>query len=147
MTYDEAVDAAQCFGWIDGQRQRYDELCFLQKFTPRRPGSLWSKRNVGKVETLLAEGRIRPSGLAEIEAARKDGRWLRAYDSSKDMAIPADFLAALEKNRKAADFFKTLDRSNLFAIGFRLQTARKPETRQRRIGVILDRLESGQKLA
>ncbi|MDB5102628.1 MAG: bacteriocin-protection protein YdeI/OmpD-associated family [Fibrobacteres bacterium] len=143
VTYDQALDEALCHGWIDGQKKSHDEASFLQKFTPRRPRSLWSKRNVEKVAKLLEAGKIKAPGLAEIEAAKKDGRWAGAYDSSKSMTIPEDFLAALKKNKTAEKTFKTLNRANLFAIGFRLQTARTPETRQRRIEALMERLKSG----
>jgi uncharacterized protein YdeI (YjbR/CyaY-like superfamily) len=124
VTYDEALNVALCFGWIDGQRKSQDEHYFLQRFTPRRRGSLWSKRNVIKAIWLFEAGKVQPSGLAEIEAAQNDGRWHRAYDSSRSMAIPDDFLSALQKNRRAKEFFNTLNKSSLYAIGFRLQTAK-----------------------
>jgi uncharacterized protein YdeI (YjbR/CyaY-like superfamily) len=128
VTYDEALDVALCFGWIDGQRKSQDEHYFLQRFTPRRRGSLWSKRNVIKAVRLLEAGKIQPSGLAEIEAAQNDGRWHKAYDSPRFMSIPDDFLSALQKNRRAEEFFNTLNKASLYAIGFRLQTAKTPET-------------------
>ncbi len=146
VTYDEALDVALCFGWIDGQRKSHDEHYFLQRFTPRRRGSLWSKRNVIKAIHLLEAGKVQPAGLAEIEAAQKDGRWHGAYDSSRSMSIPDDFLSALQKNRRAEEFFNTLNKTSLYAIGFRLQTAKTPETRQRRMAAIMKLLESGQGL-
>jgi uncharacterized protein YdeI (YjbR/CyaY-like superfamily) len=146
VTYDEALDIALCFGWIDGQRKSQDEHYFLQRFTPRRRGSLWSKRNVTKATRLLEAEKVQPSGLAEIEAAQNDGRWHRAYDSSRSMSIPNDFLSAVQKNRRAEEFFNTLDKASLYAIGFRLQTAKTPETRQRRIDSMMKLLESGQQL-
>ena len=146
VTYDEALDVALCFGWIDGQRKSQDEHYFLQRFTPRRRGSLWSKRNVIKAIRLLEAEKVQPAGLAEIEAAQDDGRWHRAYDSSRSMSIPADFLSALQKNRSAEEFFNTLNKASLYAIGFRLQTAKTPETRQRRMTAIMKLLESGQGL-
>jgi uncharacterized protein YdeI (YjbR/CyaY-like superfamily) len=144
VTHDEALDVALCYGWIDGQRKSYDSMFFLQKFTPRRPRSLWSKRNVAKVAKLTATGRMKPSGLAEVEAAKRDGRWEAAYDSSKNIVMPADFLKALEKNKRAQAFFNTLSRSNLYAIALRLTTARKPETRQRRLDALLAMLKRGE---
>jgi uncharacterized protein YdeI (YjbR/CyaY-like superfamily) len=144
VTYDEALDVALCFGWIDGQRKRQDEHYFLQRFTPRRRGSLWSKCNVVKAIRLLEAEKVQPSGLAEIEAAQNDGRWYRAYDSSRSMSIPDDFLSALQKNYRAEECFNTLNKASLYAIGFRLQTAKTPETRQRRIDAIMKLLESGQ---
>jgi uncharacterized protein YdeI (YjbR/CyaY-like superfamily) len=146
VTYDEALDVALCFGWIDGQRKSQDEHSFLQRFTPRRRGSLWSKRNAIKAIRLLEAGKVQPSGLAEIEAAQDDGRWHRAYDSSRSMSIPDDFLSALQKNCRAEECFNTLNKASLYAIGFRLQTAKTPETRQRRIDAVMKLLESGQKL-
>jgi uncharacterized protein YdeI (YjbR/CyaY-like superfamily) len=146
VTYDEALDIALCFGWIDGQRKSQDEHYFLQRFTPRRRGSLWSKRNVTKATRLLEAEKVQSSGLAEIEAAQNDGRWHRAYDSSRSMSIPNDFLSAVQKNRRAEEFFNTLDKASLYAIGFRLQTAKTPETRQRRIDSMMKLLESGQQL-
>jgi uncharacterized protein YdeI (YjbR/CyaY-like superfamily) len=146
VTYDEALDVALCFGWIDGQRKSQDEHYFLQRFTPRRRGSLWSKRNVIKAIRLFEAGKVQPSGLAEIEAAQDDGRWHRAYDSSRSMSIPDDFLSALRKNRRAKECFNALNKASLYAIGFRLQTAKTPEIRQRRIDSIMKLLESGQEL-
>jgi uncharacterized protein YdeI (YjbR/CyaY-like superfamily) len=144
VTYDEALDAALCFGWIDGQRKSQDEHYFLQRFTPRRRGSLWSKRNVIKALRLLEAGKVQTSGLAEIEVAQNDGRWDRAYDSSRSMLIPDDFLSALQKNLRAKEFFHTLNKTSLYAIGFRLQTAKTSEIRQRRIDAVIKLLESGQ---
>lgn len=144
VTYDEALDIALCYGWIDGIRKSVDEKYFMQKFTPRRPKSLWSKRNVGKVAELITAKKMRPAGLAEVEAAKADGRWQAAYDSQKDMVIPADFLAAVEKNPRAKKVFSTLNKSSLFAIYFRLSTAKTPETRARRFNVLLQKLENGE---
>jgi len=144
VTYDEALDVALCYGWIDGQRKIYDGEFFLQKFTPRRPGSLWSKRNVAKVSKLIEASRMRHAGLVEVEAARTDGRWQAAYDSQRTMAIPEDFMSALERNEQAKATFGTLSKSSLYAIGWRLQTARTPETRARRLSALIRSLESGQ---
>lgn len=141
VTYDEALDVALCYGWIDGQRKTFDSEFFLQKFTPRRSRSLWSKRNIKKVAELIAAGRMRPSGMAEIEAAQQDGRWDAAYDSPKNMVVPEDFLQALRANEEASAFFDTLSRSNVYAIAWRLATAQKPETRQRRFDALLAMLE------
>jgi uncharacterized protein YdeI (YjbR/CyaY-like superfamily) len=145
VTHDEALDIALCFGWIDGQRKSLDESWFLQKFTPRRPRSLWSKRNIEKVTNLIAAGRMQESGIAEIELAKADGRWDAAYDSPKNMKVPEDFLEALKENDKASAFFDTLNKTNRFAIAWRLETARTPATRQRRLGVLIDMLERGEK--
>lgn len=146
VSYAEALDVALCYGWIDGQKQAFDELAWLQKFCPRTPKSIWSKVNIGHVERLISEGRMQPAGLQAIEKAKADGRWEKAYDSSRTMTIPEDFLKELRKNKKAAAFFKSLNKTNLFAIGFRLQTAKKQETRERRMKAIIDKLEKGEKL-
>lgn len=146
VTYSEAVDEALCFGWIDGVAHKYDDESYIQKFTPRRKKSIWSKINIGKVERLLAEGRIQPPGLAQIEAAKADGRWAQAYDSPTTMTIPEDFMAELKKDEKAYAFFQTLNKTNIYAIGWRLQTAKKPETRERRKQALLEMLKKGEKL-
>src|SRR5262249_35841977 len=135
-----------CYGWIDGQRKSHDDTYFLQKFTPRRPKGLWSKRNIDKVTRLIAEGRMQPSGLAEAEAAKQDGRWKAAYDSPRNMTVPEDCLKALKKNKEALAFFNTLNKANIYAIAWRLQTAKKPETRQRRFDALLAMLEREEKL-
>jgi uncharacterized protein YdeI (YjbR/CyaY-like superfamily) len=144
-TYAEALDVALCYGWIDGQKNRYDEISWIQKFTPRRSRSIWSKRNIEHVERLIKARKMRAAGLAEVEAAKKDGRWKVAYDSPSKTTISADFLKSLRKNKKAEAFFKTLNKTNLFAIAYRLQTAKKPETREKRMKVILEMLAQGKK--
>lgn len=144
VTHEEALDVALCYGWIDGQRKSLDDRYFLQKFTPRRRKSLWSKRNIDKVAMLTAAGRMQPTGLAEVEAARQDGRWEAAYDSSKTMVVPEDFLKALEKKEQAQAFFKTLSKSDVYAIAWRLATAKKPEIRKRRFDALLAMLERGE---
>ncbi|RYG48441.1 bacteriocin-protection protein [bacterium] len=144
VTYDEALDIALCYGWIDGQRRTHCEKYFIQRFTPRRPRGLWSKRNVAKVAELIEAGRMRPSGLAEIEAAQRDGRWAAAYDSQKDMVVPEDFLLAVRASAPAAAHFATLKRTGLYVIGFRLHNARTPETRARRFAAMLEKLERGE---
>lgn len=146
VSYAEALDEALCFGWIDGQKKSYDEISFIQKFTPRRARSMWSKRNIEHVSRLTDAGLMMPQGLAEVERARADGRWQSAYDAQKDMAIPEDFLVAVRKDKKASAFFDTLKKSDHFAIGFRLQTAKKPETRASRMDVILELMKNGKKL-
>jgi uncharacterized protein YdeI (YjbR/CyaY-like superfamily) len=146
VSHDGALDVALCFGWIDGQGKPFDDQSWLQKFTPRRPRSVWSKRNTEKVERLISEGRMRPAGLREIEAAKADGRWQKAYDSSATATVPDDFLAALEAAPKAKELFATLNRQNTFAIAYRLQTAKKPETRERRIRQFIEMLANGKKL-
>jgi uncharacterized protein YdeI (YjbR/CyaY-like superfamily) len=145
LTYAEALDVALCYGWIDGQKKRYDESSWLQKFTPRRPGSNWSKKNTEHAERLIRAGRMKSAGQAEIEAAKKDGRWNTAYDSPSSATIPEDFLKALRKNKKAEAFFKTLNKTNLYSIAYRLQTAKTPETREKRMKAILEMMAKGEK--
>jgi len=145
VTYAEALDIALCYGWIDGLKRSFDEQYFLQKFTPRRPRSLWSKRNIGKIAELTAAGRMQPAGLAEVEMARRDGRWDAAYDSPRDMVMPEDFVRAVATNDKAKATYETLSKTNLYAIAFQLGTAKKPETRQRRFDKLLAMLERGEK--
>lgn len=143
VTWDDCVLAVLSWGWIDGQRKALDEISFIQRFTPRRAKSTWSKRNCEHVERLIAEGRMQPSGLVHVEAARRDGRWEQAYAGSSEMVIPEDFIAALEKIPAAKKFFATLDRRNLFSIYHRLHTAKRPETRQKRIEAMLADLARG----
>lgn len=145
ITYAEALDVALCFGWIDGQKQAFDEECWLQKFCPRTTKSIWSKVNIGHVERLIQNGNMRPAGLKAIESAKADGRWEKAYDSPSKMTIPEDFLKELSKNKKAEIFFKSLNKTNLFAIGFQLQTAKKQETRDKRMKAIIEKLAKGEK--
>ncbi len=144
ITYAEALDVALCYGWIDSQKKSNDEKSYLQKFTPRRTNSLWSKVNRKHVERLIQEKRMQPSGVAEVEAAQKDGRWEKAYDSSRTTEMPEDLLARLKKDKKAHAFFKTLTKANIYAITWRLQTAKKPETREKRMETILEMLRNGQ---
>jgi len=145
VVYDEALDVALCYGWIDGQVKKYDEKSYIQKFTPRRNKSMWSKRNTEKAEKLLEAGKIKPSGLLEIEKAKADGRWERGYDSPGNMEVPQDFIAEISKNKKAHDFFKTLNKTNLYTIGWRLQTATNPQIRAKRIKEIIVKLEKEEK--
>lgn len=143
INHAEALDEALCFGWIDGQTLKHDETSWLQKFTPRRPRSVWSKINTGHVERLIKDGRMAAGGHAEIEAAKKDGRWSAAYDSPSKAKIPEEFMKALDK--KALAFFDTLNKTNRYSIAWRLQTARKPETRRKRMEMILAMLSRGEK--
>lgn len=145
VNYAEALDMAICYGWIDGQKQRFDDQFFLQKFTPRRPRSLWSKINREKVENLIAAGKMKPAGMAEIEAAKADGRWDAAYDSSGNMTVPKELQAALDANPTAKAFFETLNKTNRYSFCFRVQTARNPETRKARIEKLIVMLENGEK--
>lgn len=146
VTYAEALDVSLCYGWIDGQKQRFDEEAWLQKFCPRGAKSIWSKVNIGHVERLTKEGKIKPSGQKVIDEAKADGRWDRAYDPASKMTIPEEFLKALSKNKKAAEFFKSLNKTNLFFIGFQLQTAKKQETKDKRTAAIIEKLAKGEKL-
>lgn len=145
LTHDAALEEALCYGWIDGQVKKHDASSWLQKFTPRRPKSVWSKRNIRIVERLMQEGRMEAAGLQAVEQARADGRWEQAYDSGRDMVIPEDFLEQLNKNKKARAFFETLNKTNLYSIGWRLQTARTPEIRQKRMKKILEMMAKGEK--
>jgi uncharacterized protein YdeI (YjbR/CyaY-like superfamily) len=133
VTYLEAVEGALTWGWIDGVRRAHDARWFLQRFTPRRKQSAWSKINCQKAEALIAAGKMKPPGLAEVERARADGRWDRAYDSPSKASVPADLEAALARNARARAFFAKLDGTNRFAILYRLQTAKKPQTRADRL--------------
>lgn len=145
VDWNDCVRACLAWGWIDGQRKSLDAESFIQRFTPRRPRSTWSKRNCDIVDALIAEGRMQPSGLAHVEAARADGRWDAAYVGVSEMVIPEDFVAAVKKNRAAKAHYETLNRTNLFTIYHRLQTAKRPETRQRRIEAMVEWLASGKK--
>jgi uncharacterized protein YdeI (YjbR/CyaY-like superfamily) len=145
ITYAEALDVALCYGWIDGQKKSYDAESWIQKFTPRRSKSIWSKRNREHVERLTKSGKMKAAGIAEVEAAKADGRWEQAYDSPGNMIVPMDFLNELAKNKKAEAFFKTLNKTNVYPIVWRLQTAKKPETRNKRMKVILEMLKKGEK--
>ena len=145
INHAEALDIALCYGWIDGQAKAYDEKSWLQKFTPRRAKSLWSKRNIEHVERLVSENKMKAAGLREVEQAKRDGRWDAAYDSPSKSTIPEDFLKALSKNKKAKAFFDTLNKTNLYSISWRLQTAKKPETREKRMKSILAMLGRGEK--
>jgi uncharacterized protein YdeI (YjbR/CyaY-like superfamily) len=145
VTYAEALDIALCYGWIDGQKNSCDEQYWLQKFVPRQTKSIWSKKNIEHTERLIQEGKMQSAGLKAIEVAKANGTWEKAYDAQSKMIIPDDFLKALRKNKKANAFFKTLTRTNLFSIAFRLQTAKKEETRQKRITTIIEMLEKEEK--
>jgi len=146
VSYAEALEAALCHGWIDGQKQAHDSDAWLQKFTPRGARSIWSKINREKAEQLIASGRMMPAGLRAIENAKRHGRWENAYQSAKGSTIPDDFLAALAKNRKAKTFFETLNSANRYAILFRIQTAHRAETRARRIVQFIRMLERHEKI-
>jgi uncharacterized protein YdeI (YjbR/CyaY-like superfamily) len=147
ITYAEAVEGALCWGWIDGQRNKDEvEGTWLQKYTPRRKNSLWSKINRDKAEALIAAGRMRPPGLAEIERAKADGRWNKAYYGQKEATVPDDLAAALAANPRAAKFFETLDRVNRYAILFRIGNVKRAETRARKIAEFVAMLARGEKV-
>jgi uncharacterized protein YdeI (YjbR/CyaY-like superfamily) len=146
ITYAEALDAALCYGWIDGQLKKTEPDSRLQKFTPRRARSLWSKRNREHVARLETDGLMRDPGRAEIERAKADGRWDAAYDKPSDMEVPKDFLVRLAQYPEAEAFFKTLNKSNTYAIAWRLQTAGQPATRNRRMHAIIEQLKQHKKL-
>ena len=146
ITYAEAVDVALAWGWIDGQKGKFDEAWWLQKFTPRGSRSMWSKINREKAIALIAAGKMMPSGLAEVERAKKDGRWDRAYESQSRASLPEDLEKALAKNPRAKKFFATLDSRNRYAVLFRVQHAKKAETRARRIAQFVEMLAKGEKL-
>jgi uncharacterized protein YdeI (YjbR/CyaY-like superfamily) len=145
-TYAEGVELALCFGWIDSQRRGLDERYFLQRFTPRRPRGRWSRINRGKVETLIAAGKMRPAGLAEVEAAKADGRWEAAYEGQRTAEVPLDLRRELDANPAAREFFARLDSANRYAIIYRLGEAKKTETRERRLRKFIGMLERGEKI-
>ncbi|MEV7321880.1 YdeI/OmpD-associated family protein [Streptomyces sp. NPDC093970] len=146
LDYAQALDAALCYGWIDGQKAGLDDQWWLQRFTPRTPRSRWSKINREKVAALVEQGRMRAPGQAEVDRAKADGRWEAAYDSAKSATVPDDLAAALAADPAAAAFFETLDRQNRYAILYRIQDAKKAETRARRIGTYVAMLAKGEKL-
>jgi uncharacterized protein YdeI (YjbR/CyaY-like superfamily) len=131
VNYAEAIEEALCYGWIDSQVKTFDEKFYIQKFTPRRAKSIWSKINVTKAEALIAADKMKPSGLDQIEAAKADGRWAAAYASPSDSEMPDYFLKALAKNKKASEFFETISKGNKYAIAWRLHQAKKSETKER----------------
>jgi len=146
VSYAEALDVALCYGWIDGQKGALDDQFFLQKFTPRRAKSIWSKINTAKVTQLIAQGRMQPAGHKEVEAAKQDGRWDAAYASQRNTQMPEDFQAELDKNPEAKAFFAILNSTNRYAIYFRIQTAKKAETRRARIEKFIAMLNEHKKL-
>ena len=146
VSYSDALDVALCHGWIDGQKDRLDERFWLQRFTPRKPRSRWSKRNRERAEALIAGGEMAAAGMAEIERARADGRWDAAYDSHSTATVPDDLQAELAGNAAAREFFDGLDSTNRYAILYRIQEARRPETRARRIAKYVAMLSEGRKI-
>jgi len=145
INYALALDEALCYGWIDGQALKYDDVSYLQRFTPRRAKSIWSKINIEHISRLEREGKMTPRGWKEVEAAKADGRWAQAYDSPANATIPDDFLQELSNNKQALAFFESLNKTNKFAIIWRLQTAKKPETREKRKKTIIEMLIRGEK--
>lgn len=146
VSYAQALELALCFGWIDSQKRGFDEQYFLQRFTPRRPRGKWSLINREKAEALIASGAMRSAGLAEVEAAKADGRWEAAYAGQRTAEVPEDLRHELDRNEAAREFFARLDGANRYAILYRLQEAKKPETRERRLRKYIAMLERGEKI-
>jgi uncharacterized protein YdeI (YjbR/CyaY-like superfamily) len=146
VTYAEALEVALCYGWIDAQVKRFDETYYLQRFTPRRKRSKWSKINCAAATRLIEAGLMQPPGLAEVERAKADGRWDAAYESPANAVVPADLERALRRNKQAREFFATLSKQNRYAILFRIQDAKRPETRARRIAQFVEMLARGETL-
>jgi uncharacterized protein YdeI (YjbR/CyaY-like superfamily) len=146
VNWEQMVEVLLCFGWIDGRANRLDDRFYLQRITPRRAKSVWSQKNVATVERLIAEGRMRPAGLAVVEAAQKDGRWDRAYSGSKDITVPDDLAAALDAEPKLRAEFEALDGANRYAILWRVHTAATPATRAKRITAAVDLLREGRRI-
>jgi uncharacterized protein YdeI (YjbR/CyaY-like superfamily) len=146
VSYSEALDVALCYGWIDGQKDKFDGDYWLQRFTPRRPRSKWSRINRDRVAALVARGAMKPVGLREVERAKADGRWEAAYDGQRAASVPDDLRRELEGNAAAREFFATLDSANRYAILYRLQEAKKHETRARRLKTFVTMLSEGKKI-
>jgi uncharacterized protein YdeI (YjbR/CyaY-like superfamily) len=146
LTYPQAVEAALCHGWIDAQKKALDATHWLQRFTPRRSRSLWSKTNRAKAESLIESGRMQPAGMAEVERAKADGRWDAAYDGARTAVVPPDLQAALDARPEALAFFARLDGANRYAVLWRVQTARLPRTRAKRIETLVEMLARGEKI-
>jgi uncharacterized protein YdeI (YjbR/CyaY-like superfamily) len=144
LTYDAALEAALCYGWIDGQTRKGDDITYSRRFTPRSARSTWSKRNVSIVERLTTEGRMHAAGLAEVERAKADGRWEKAYDGSRSIEVPADLDAALQANADARAMFEALTRQNRYAVLYRIEAAKRAETRARRIDQFVEMLARGE---
>jgi uncharacterized protein YdeI (YjbR/CyaY-like superfamily) len=146
VAYPEVLEIALSYGWIDGQRNAFDDTWFLQKFTPRRARSKWSRINRDKATALIESGRMKPAGLREVERARADGRWDAAYESQRSIAVPDDLERELDADDAAREFFDGLDSQNRYAILFRLHDAKRPETRARRLAQFVQMLKEGRKL-
>ncbi len=138
-----ALDVALCYGWITGQARSYDDVSCLWRFCPRRPKSIWSKINTGHAERLIREGRMKPAGLRQIEEAKKDGRWQRAYSPPSTAVLPRDFMAKLNRNSKAKAFLKTINRANRYALIFRIENSKSADLRAKKIAEIVAMLEKG----
>ncbi len=146
VSYAEALEVALCYGWIDGQKRGESEQAWLQRFLPRSAKSIWSKINRGKAVALIESGRMKAAGLDAVEAAKRDGRWDAAYDSPKSAKVPEDFQAALQARPRAQEFFAMLDGANRYALLFRIQTVKKPETRVRKIQEFIQMLERHERI-
>jgi len=146
VTYAEALEGALCYGWIDGQKASFDDQYWLQKFTPRRPKSVWSKVNCDKATALLAAGRMQPAGIRQVELAKADGRWEAAYDSQSKISVPDDFQRELDNNPEAKEFFSTLNSVNRYAILYRIHTAKRSATRAARIQKFIEMLANHEKI-
>lgn len=146
LSYNEALEIALCYGWIDSQKESYDEKTWLQRFTPRGPKSIWSKINKEKAECLITEGKMKPAGFMAIEVAKGNGAWDKAYESQSSITMPEDFGIELERNIQAKKFYDTLNSANKYAILFRIHQAKKQETREKRIGQFITMLEKGEKI-
>ena len=143
ITWEPMVEVLLCFGWIDGRANRIDDRFYVQRITPRRPKSVWSLKNVATAERLIAEGRMRPAGLAAVEAAKADGRWERAYAGPATITVPGDLAAALDAEPEARAAFDALDGANRYAVLHRVHTAATPATRAKRIATAVDMLREG----
>jgi uncharacterized protein YdeI (YjbR/CyaY-like superfamily) len=141
----DALDGALCYGWITGQARPYDERSWLGRFVPRRPKSIWSKVNTKRAEKLIGQGRMKSAGLKQVEEAKRDGRWDRAYSPPSTAKLPEDFIKALQKNKEAEAFFKTLNRANIYSVVFRLENAKNEELRRMRIRQMIMMFEKGEK--
>jgi uncharacterized protein YdeI (YjbR/CyaY-like superfamily) len=144
VSYDEALDVALSYGWVDSQKRSFDEHFYIQIFTHRRAQSVWSKRNVEKATGMIEAGTMHPAGLAQVDAAKADGRWDRAYEGQRGSTPAPEFLAALKKNPEAKAFYDTLNAVNRYALYYRIQSAKKPETRDRRIAAFIEMLARGE---
>jgi uncharacterized protein YdeI (YjbR/CyaY-like superfamily) len=144
ITYADALEVALCYGWIDAQKRTESEQAWLQRFMPRAKKSIWSRINREKALALIASGKMKPTGLEEVERAKQDGRWDAAYDSPRTATVHPDFQSALNRNPRAKAFFNTLSATNRYALLWRIQTAKKPETRTKRISTFIEMLEKGE---